>query len=271
MIKSIIVGIICLIIFTSFTEVLGQEENSITSEKNLKEWHAIGVALISENRYEEAIKYYDKILEVNPDDQKALLNKGSVLKDLERYEEAIKYYDKILEVNPDHVKALSNKGISLAWLQEWSEAEELIFRAVELEPENKLAQSTMYQFLSGIPLVSDRDSIYDISTRITIRDSSGNLISVSESSNSRYSPYSFTDKIFEKYIIDEGVMIDGRVYDIAQSVETFVPTDNVAGAFAISPTKYGHVVNVFFSFIPMIFHEPDDKVLVEWTIIKEIT
>ena len=237
MIKSIIVGIICLIIFTSFTEVFGQEENSITSEKNLKEWHAIGVALISENRHEEAIKYYDKIL----------------------------------EVNPDHVKALSNKGISLAWLQEWSEAEELIFRAVELEPENKLAQSTMYQFLSGIPLVSDRDSIYDISTRITIRDSSGNLISVSESSNSRYSPYSFTDKIFEKYIIDEGVMIDGRVYDIAQSVETFVPIDNVAGAFAISPTKYGHVVNVFFSFIPMIFHEPDDKVLVEWTIIKEIT
>ena len=237
MIKSIIVGIICLIIFTSFTEVFGQEENSITSEKNLKEWHAIGVALISENRYEEAIKYYDKIL----------------------------------EVNPDHVKALSNKGISLAWLQEWSEAEELIFRAVELEPENKLAQSTMYQFLSGIPLVSDRDSIYDISTRITIRDSSGNLISVSESSNSRYLPYPLTDRIFEKHVIEEGVIIDGKVYDIAQNVDTFVPNDNASGAFSISHSKYGHPIDVFFSFVPMIFHEMDDSILTEWRIVKEVT
>ena len=88
------------------------------------------------------------------------------------------------------------------------------------------------------------------------------LLEISKSFNSeeKTSPFENT-----------GVMIDGKVYDIAQSVETFVPTDNVAGAFAISPTKYGHVVNVFFSFIPMIFHEPDDKVLVEWTIIKEIT
>jgi len=271
MIKTIILGIVCLIILTSFTEVLAQEETSTPLGKNVNEWHAIGVALISENRHEEAIKYYDKILEVNPEDQKALLNKGSVLKDLERYEEAIKYYDKILEVNPNNVKVLSNKGISLAFLQEWSEAEKIIFRAVELEPENKFAQSTMYQFLSGTNLVPERDSIYDISTRITIRDSSGNLISVSEESNSRYLPYPYTNMIFEKYIIDEGVMIDGKVYDIAQSVETFVPTDNSAGAFAISPTRYGHTIDVFFSFIPMIFLELDDKVLIEWTIKKEVT
>ena len=280
MIKSVIVSIICLIILTSFTEVLAQEETSTLLGKNVKEWHAIAIALISENRHEEAIKYYDKILEVNPEDQKALLNKGSVLKDLERYEEAIKYYDKILEVNPDHVKALSNKGISIAFLVDsrgntcdecWLEAEELIFRAVELEPKNKLAESIMYQFMSGTFLVSERDSIYDISTRITVRDSSGNLISVSEESNSRYLPYPYTDEIFERYVIDEGMMIDGKVYDIAQNVEIFVPVEDTAGAFAISPTKYGHVVDVFFSFIPMIFHEPDDKILVEWTIIKEVT
>jgi tetratricopeptide (TPR) repeat protein len=271
MIKSLIVGLSCLIIFTSFTEVVAQEEISILLGKNVKEWHAIGIALISEKKHEEAIKYYDKILEINPEDQKALLNKGSVLKDLERYEESIKYYDRILEINPDHVKALASKGLSLEFLLQWAEAEELIFRAVELEPDNKQIQGIKYQFLEGVPTISERDSVYEIKLRVTVRDSSGNLVSISESSNSRYLPYPITDKIFERYIIDEGVMIDGKAYDIAQNVDSYVPDDNASGAFTISTTKYGHVLNVFFSFVPMIFLETDDKVIAEWTIIKEIT
>ena len=271
MIKSLIVGLSCLIIFASFTNVVAQEEISILLGKNVKEWHAIGIALVSEGRYEEAIKYYDRILEIDPEDQKALLNKGSVLKDLERYEEAIKYYDKILEIDPDHVKALASKGISLAFLLEWSEAEKFIFRAVELEPEVKAIQAMKYQFLKGAPTILDRDSVYDIKLRVTVRDSSGNLVSISESSNSRYLPYPLTDRIFEKHVIEEGVIIDGMIYDIAQNVDTFVPNDNASGAFSISHTKYGHPIDVFFSFVPMIFHEMDDNILTEWRIVKEVT
>ena len=44
MIKSVIVSIICLIILTSFTEVLAQEETSTLLGKNVKEWHAIAIA-----------------------------------------------------------------------------------------------------------------------------------------------------------------------------------------------------------------------------------
>ena len=270
MIKRVFLGILCLIVLTSFTEVAAQEV-TILLGKNVKEWHAIGVALISEGRHEEAIKYYDRILEVNPEDQKALLNKGSVLKDLEKYEEAIKYYDRILEVNPNHVKALASKGLSLAFLLQWTEAEELISRAVELEPDNKQIQGIKYQFLAGAPTIPDHDSVYDIKLRVTVRDSSGNLVSVSESSNSRYLPYSITDKIFERHVIEEGVIIDGKIYDIAQNVDSFVPEDNASGAFAISHTKYGHPIDVFFSFLPMIFHEMDDKILTEWRITKEVT
>ena len=74
MIKSIILVIAGIIILTSFTEVLAQENISVLLGKNVKEWHSIGVALISEGKHEEAIKYYDKILELNPNDEKALVN-----------------------------------------------------------------------------------------------------------------------------------------------------------------------------------------------------
>ena len=270
MIKSLIVGISCLIIFTSLTNVVAQEEISNLLGKNVKEWHAISAALISEGRHEESIKYYDKILEINPKDQKALLNKGSVLRDLERYKESIKYYDKILEINPNHIKAISSKAIALSFLKEWSEAEKLIFRAVELEPENKIIQGMMYQFIAQRHSIIAHDSVYDIKLRATVRDSSGNLVSISESSNARYLPYPITDEIFERHLIEEGVIINGKTYDIAKRVDNFVPEDNATGAFGFTITKYDHELDIFLGFVPMILTEPDEKITIEWRIQKEI-
>ena len=209
MIKSLIVGLSCLIIFTSLTNVVAQEEISNLLGKNVKEWHAISAALISEGRHEESIKYYDKIL----------------------------------EINPNHIKAISSKAIALSFLKEWSEAEKLIFRAVELEPENKIIQGMMYQFIAQRHSIIAHDSVYDIKLRATVRDSSGNLVSVSESSNARYLPYPITDEIFEKHLIEEGVIINGKTYDIAKRVD---------------------------SFVPMILTEPDEKITIEWRIQKEI-
>ena len=270
MIKSLIVGLSCLIIFTSFTNVVAQEEVSILLGKNVKEWHAISIALILEGKHEESIKYYDKILEMNPKDQKALLNKGSVLRDLEKYEESIKYYDKILEMNPNHVKALASKGIALSFLKEWSESEKLIFRAVELEPENKIIQDMMYQFIAQGNSIIAHDSVYDIKLRATVRDSSGNLVSISESSNTRYLPYPITDEIFERHLIEEGVIIDGKTYDIAQRIDAKIAADDATGAFGFTITKYSHEFDIFLGFVPMILTEPGEKITVEWRIQKEI-
>ncbi len=236
MIKSLIIGLSCLIIFTSFTNVVAQEEVSILLGKNMKEWHAISAALISQGRHEESIKYYDKIL----------------------------------EINPNHVKALASKGIALSFLKEWSEAEKLIFRAVELEPENEIIQGMMYQFIARENSIIAHDSVYDIKLRATVRDSSGNLVSISESSNTRYLPYPITDEIFERHLIEEGVIIDGKAYNIAQRIDVERAIDDATGAFAFTITKYGHELDVFLGFVPMILTEPGEKITVEWRIQKEI-
>ena len=175
MIRSLIVGISCLIIFTSFTEVVAQEEISILLGKNVKEWHAIGITLVSE----------------------------------ERYEEAIKYYDKILEINPNNVKALANKGITFAYLQEYEDALIMIDKALLLDPDNEFVKGEKAHFLSGTPTISAHDSVYEIKLRITVRDSSGSLISVSESTNTRYLPYKITDEVFAKgFDMIDTVMIE---------------------------------------------------------------
>ena len=67
--------------------------------------------------YQELVKAFDKVLELNPDDEYALSRKGSALASLERYEEAIEVFNRVLELNPDDEYALSRKGYALGSLE----------------------------------------------------------------------------------------------------------------------------------------------------------
>jgi len=272
MIRYFFGGVICLTILFSIQIAFADEELPLPEGKNVKEWYAIGIALISENRYEEAIKYYDKILEINPNDEKALLNKGSVLIELDRIEEAIKYYERIIEINPNNVKALASKGIALAHLQEYNDALVMIDKALLLDPDNEIVKGKKANFLSGAPTIPAHDSVYEIKFRITVRDSSGSLISVSESTNTRYLPYEITDEIFAKgFDSKDTVMIDGTLYERVKKFEGEASVDDRSGMFSITTTLDGWMIDVFQAFTPMIIIEKDDVATIEWTILKEIT
>ena len=59
----------------------------------------------------DAIEIFNKVLELNPENEYALSNKGNALNALEKYEEAIEIFNKVLELNPDDEYALFRKGI----------------------------------------------------------------------------------------------------------------------------------------------------------------
>ena len=52
---------------------------------------------------------FDKVLETEPRDSNVLLNKGLALAHLGRYDEAIAYFDTVLEDEPDNLFALEWK------------------------------------------------------------------------------------------------------------------------------------------------------------------
>ncbi len=58
---------------------------------------AMGNILYHLKRYDEAISYYDKVLERDAEFLDALVNKGHALNHLKRYDEANSYYDKALK------------------------------------------------------------------------------------------------------------------------------------------------------------------------------
>ena len=71
---------------------------------------------MSSEKYNEAIKAYDKAIEINPQDSDVWYKKGNILNKLGKYNEAIKAYEKAIEIDPHNSNAWNNKGVTLAKL-----------------------------------------------------------------------------------------------------------------------------------------------------------
>ena len=77
-----------------------------------------GNELFDEEKYEEAITYYDKALATQPNSIEALQNKGVALYNSGKYEEAVTYFDKVLTFDPNNTDALKVKEASQSFLPE---------------------------------------------------------------------------------------------------------------------------------------------------------
>ena len=69
--------------------------------------------LFLDGKIKDAISYYDKILNTQPENIAALNNKGYALSKLKDYSGAISYYDKALQNNPNDLSVIINKISSL--------------------------------------------------------------------------------------------------------------------------------------------------------------
>jgi len=101
---------------------------------NDEAWNNKGWILGELNRYEEALKCYEKAIEINPKYIYAWNNKGWILGTLNKHEEALLSFDRVIELNPKYVFSLSNKGWSLNSLNRFEEALKCLDEAVKIDP-----------------------------------------------------------------------------------------------------------------------------------------
>lgn len=98
-------------------------------------WRNKGLSLNMLGNYEEAISCYDKAIELDPDYVGAWNDKGLVFDKSGRYEEAITCYDRALDVDSGFVDALNNKGSALLNLGRHKEAIEYYDKALKISPD----------------------------------------------------------------------------------------------------------------------------------------
>ncbi len=88
----------------------------------------------SSGNHEKAIHYYNKAIEINPQDAEAYFNRGNVKAALGNHEEAIQDYNKALEINPQSAEAFNNRGNAKAEIGNQKEAIQDFDQAIEVNP-----------------------------------------------------------------------------------------------------------------------------------------
>lgn len=97
--------------------------------------------------YSEAIKCYDKAIELDPSNFDAWYSKGNVLGELGSYVEAIDCYDKAIEIDPSNAYGWDNKGWALGELGMYNEVIVYTNKAIELDPNYALGWDRKGYFL----------------------------------------------------------------------------------------------------------------------------
>jgi tetratricopeptide (TPR) repeat protein len=115
-------------------ESLAQSANN-TADQLLER----GESLYAQGDLEDAIRYYNEVLAIEPNNTGAIYDKGLALDVLGKHEDAIVHYDMLLSVQPDNINALVNKGAALADLGNYQEAIKYFDMVLSIDPNNVLA------------------------------------------------------------------------------------------------------------------------------------
>lgn len=92
-----------------------------------------GLKLTLAGKHEKAIEFYEKIIQINPQDADAWCLKADSLVRLRRFDEAVECFGKAVEIDPLLANAWANKGRSLNALGRFDEALFCLDKATELE------------------------------------------------------------------------------------------------------------------------------------------
>ena len=98
----------------------------------------------AQQRYDKAISYFDKVLEIEPNNVDALFNKGRALGQLNRTAEGMSYIEKVLEIEPDNVDALGYKGDYYFSSKQLDKAISYFHKVLKIEPQHVDALGVPY-------------------------------------------------------------------------------------------------------------------------------
>lgn len=114
--------------------------------------------LQTQGKYDEAINYYVKALEINPNDSKLHYNIGTAFQAKGDLEHAQQAYKKSLEVDPKNDKAKLALDLLIRQINE-NKVKELSVRAVELQNAGNF-QEAITTYLAAISINSNEASLY---------------------------------------------------------------------------------------------------------------
>jgi tetratricopeptide (TPR) repeat protein len=110
-------------------------------------WHNLGNTLLKLDRPDDALLAFEHVIKLNSQHRGAAFKSGHLLYNQKRFEEALKHFDLCDELQPDHALTLQMRAISLLGLKRLEEALAVNRRAHALDPDNAETHSNMGEIL----------------------------------------------------------------------------------------------------------------------------
>ena len=108
------------------------EETVKNSPDSSRAYNNRGNAYGKKGQYDQAIKDFNRAIELKPDYVEAYINRGNAYNEEGEYEQAIKDYSKAIELEPDAADAYYNLGVAYYKKGQYERAKEDFQRACEL-------------------------------------------------------------------------------------------------------------------------------------------
>lgn len=109
-------------------------KKAIELDENVNYMENLAVCYYMQKRYQEAMPYFEKVLEKVPKDLARIRDFAKLAKDSNQWEYAIKFYSKSFEIDKrDHV-ALNNIGLGYEELKQFDKAKGYYERSLRLKP-----------------------------------------------------------------------------------------------------------------------------------------
>ena len=213
--------IIAILIACSFSTIFYANAESV------EELHDAAYQFMKSENFSDAIDTYSKILELQPKDEQALLNRAIAYTQVDRFDQALWDLDSFLMLNPNNKKALNGKAFILEKLDCISykkcgplESLRILEELLESDPTNNELENQRNFVLTKVPsfYVRATDGDYIVRFQQILKDSEGSLVSVIDGVGSEVIPTRLLDEyldekkdtvdIFEKEIVS----IEGEQY-----------------------------------------------------------
>ena len=213
--------IIAILIACSFSTIFYANAESV------EELHDAAYQFMKSENFSDAIDTYSKILELQPKDEQALLNRAIAYTQVDRFDQALWDLDSFLMLNPNNKKALNGKAFILEKLDCISykkcgplESLRILEELLESDPTNNELENQRNFVLTKVPSFNVRatDGDYLVRFQQILKDSEGSLVSIIDGVGSQVIPTRLLDEyldekkdtvdIFEKEIVS----IEGEQY-----------------------------------------------------------
>ena len=134
--------------------------------------------------------------------------------------------------------------------------------------------------LLGVDIIPTKDSEFQVHLQVVVRDSHGQLVSVTESTNGYYVPHDVTDEAFDRNFGKKEIVtvddikyekvqyiVKDRHYRVPMKLMFFIPA-----VIEVSQGLETVIVDAFIfqAFVPLVYLEEDDVVDTQWTIFRKL-